>query len=275
MKWPALPLADAVPLRRLKRRTAVERALAATALVALVLAAAAAGRNPELGRSTFVRPGSDGIVVLDLSASISPDTYERIGATLSDLADGGGRFGLVVFSDVAYEALPPGTPADELRPFVRYFTLPKQTQPGFLPEFPKNPWTDTFSGGTRISTGLELAQEVAVGARLRRPAYLLVSDLDDDPVDLPRLRRLLTDFKREGASVQIVSLNASPEDERFFERVLRGPKDLRPARLPSERVEQPDRAAFPVVLAVAALAAIVLLAANELRYARLTWGGTP
>ena len=275
MKWPALPLADAAPLRRLARRTAVERALAATALVALVLAAAAAGRNPELGRSTFVRPGSDGIVVLDLSASISSDTYERIGATLADLADSGGRFGLVVFSDVAYEALPPGTPADELRPFVRYFTLPKQTQPGFLPEFPKNPWTDTFSGGTRISTGLELAQEVAVGAQLRRPAYLLVSDLDDDPVDLPRLRRLLTEFEREGASVQIVSLNASPEDERFFNRVLRGPKDIRPARLPGDRAEQPDRAAFPVLLAVAALAAVVLLAANELRYARLSWGGAP
>jgi hypothetical protein len=272
---PALPLADAAPLRRLGRRTAAERALAATALVALVLATAAAGRNPELRRSAFVRPGSDGIVVLDLSASISSDTYEQIGVTLADLAGSGGRFGLVVFSDVAYEALPPGTPADELRPFVRYFTLPKQTEPGFLPEFPKNPWADTFSGGTRISTGLELAREVAAGAQLRRPAYLLVSDLDDDPVDLPRLRRLLTEFEREGASLRIVSLNASPEDERFFDRVLRGPQDIRPARLPGEQVEQPDRAAFPLLLAATGLAAVLLLAANELRYARLSWGGTP
>ena len=273
MRGPALPLADAAPLRRLGRRTAAERAVAATALVALVLAAAAAGRNPELRRTSFVPSGSDGIVVLDLSASISSDTYERIGATLADLADSGGRFGLVVLSDVAYEALPPGTPADELRPLVRYFTLPKQTQPGFLPAFPKNPWADTFSGGTRISTGLELAREVALRAQLRRPAFLLVSDLDDDPVDLPRLRRLLTEFEREGVSLRIVSLNASPEDERFFDRVLRGPKDLRPARTPGERVERPDRASFPVVLAAAGLAAVLLLAANELRYARLTWGG--
>jgi hypothetical protein len=274
VRRPALPLADSASLRQVGRRTAAERALAATVVVALVLAAAAAGRNPELRRSTFVRPGSDGIVVLDLSASISSDTYERIGATLADLAGSGGRFGLVVFSDVAYEALPPGTPADELRPFVRYFTLPKQTQPGFLPEFPKNPWTDTFSGGTRISTGLELAQEVAAGAQLRRPAFLLVSDLDDDPVDLPRLRRLLTEFERQRASLRIVSLNASPEDERFFDRVLREPNDIRPARLPGERVEQPDRGAFPVILAAAGLAAVLLLAANELRYARLTWGET-
>lgn len=269
----ALPLADAASLRPLGRRTAAERAFAATAVVALVLAAAAAGRNPELRRSAFVTPGSDGIVVLDLSASISSDTYERIGATLADLADSRGRFGLVVFSDVAYEALPPGTPADELRPFVHYFTLPTKTQPGFLPEFPKNPWTDTFSGGTRISTGLELAREVAVREQLRQPELLLVSDLDDDPVDLPRLRRLLTEFEREGLRMQIVSLNAAPEDERFFDRVLRGPEHLRPARLPDERVDQPDRAAFPVLLAVVALAAVLLLAVNEFRYARLTWKG--
>jgi hypothetical protein len=272
---PSLPLADAGSLRPLGRRTAAERALAAAALVALVLAAAAAGRKPDVRRSELVPAGSDGIVVLDLSASISSDTYARIGATLADLADSGGRFGLVVFSDVAYEALPPGTPARELRPFVHYFTLPKKTQPGFLPEFPKNPWTDTFSGGTRISTGLEAAREVALRERLRRPALLLISDLDDDPVDLPRLRQLLTEFEREGLRLQIVSLNASPEDERFFARVLGGPKHLRPARLPGEQVEQPDRATLPLALAAAALAAVLLLAANELRFARLTWEGAP
>lgn len=275
MRGPSLPLADAGSLRPLGRRTAAERALAAIALVALVLAAAAAGRKPDLRRSEFVSAGSDGIVVLDLSASISSDTYARIGATLTELADSGGRFGLVVFSDVAYEALPPGTPADELRPFVHYFTLPKETQPGFLPEFPKNPWTDTFSGGTRISTGLEAAREIAVRERLRRPALLLVSDLDDDPVDLPRLRQTLTEFEREGMRLQVVSLNASPEDERFFDRVLGGPEQLRPARLPGEQVGQPDRAALPLALAAAALAVVLLLAVNELRFARLTWEGAP
>ena len=61
------------------------------------------------------RPATDGLVVLDLSASISTDTYARIGATLDELADTGGRYGLIVFSDTAYLALPPGTPAAELR----------------------------------------------------------------------------------------------------------------------------------------------------------------
>ena len=43
-------------------------------------------------------PGSTAIVALDLSASVSQDTYSRIGATLSDLAASNGRYGVVVFS---------------------------------------------------------------------------------------------------------------------------------------------------------------------------------
>ena len=104
----AIPLANAARLARVARRTAIARALLAGLLVALVVAAAAAARNPDLRQQAFVPEGSSGIVVLDLSASISTDTYERIGTTLSELASGGGSYGLVVFSDTAYEALPPG-----------------------------------------------------------------------------------------------------------------------------------------------------------------------
>ena len=60
---------------------------------------------------------SNAIVVLDLSASISSDTFNRIGETLDQLAATNGRYGLIVFSDVAYQALPPGTPSAQLRPF--------------------------------------------------------------------------------------------------------------------------------------------------------------
>ena len=38
------------------------------------------------------------------------------GHQTSRLADSGGRMSLVVFSDVAYQALPPGTPSSALRP---------------------------------------------------------------------------------------------------------------------------------------------------------------
>ena len=126
--------------------------------------------------------------MLDVSASISTDTYSRIGGTLPRSRDSGGRFGLVVFSDQAYEALPPGTPAADLAPLVRYFTLPQQTQPGFAPTFPPNPWRATFSAGTRISAGLELAHRIALEDKPRRPTVVLVSDLDDDPSDLHAAR---------------------------------------------------------------------------------------
>lgn len=266
-----IPLADARALAAPARRTAIVRTVLAGLLAALVLAAAAAGRDPELRRSPFVPERSSGIVVLDLSASISTDTYERIGNTLAELAAGGGRYGLVVFSDVAYEALPPGTPATELRPFIRYFTLPAQQTPGFLPEFPANPWATTFSAGTRISSGLELARQVIRRERLRRPAVLLVSDLDDDPIDLPRLRRLMAEYERGGIPLSVVALNPAPEDERFFRRLLREPDALSLARLPRERLAEPEGAELPLLLAAGTLLAALGLAVNELWGARLVW----
>ncbi|MGE5689359.1 MAG: vWA domain-containing protein [Pseudomonadota bacterium] len=267
----SIPLADAAALEREARRTLLLRLAIAALAVTAVVAAAAAGRHPDLHRAAFVPPGSSGIVVLDLSASISSDTYERIGNTLAELAGGGGRYGLVVFSDTAYEALPPGTRAEELRPLVRYFTLPRQEQPGFLPEFPRNPWQDTFSSGTRISTGLELAREIIRRERLRRPAILLVSDLDDDPIDVPRLRRTLAELETAGTKVSVVALNPSPEDERFFRRLLREPGELRFARLPMQRASTAEGASFPWPLVAASLAAAGALGVAVLWGARLTW----
>jgi hypothetical protein len=81
-------------------------------------------RHPHTQTIVTLPAHSSAIVVLDVSASISADTYSRIGATLSSLARSDGRYGLVVFSDQAYEALPPGTPASDLQPLVRYYTLP-------------------------------------------------------------------------------------------------------------------------------------------------------
>jgi hypothetical protein len=267
----ALPLSDARTLDGAARRTALVLAGLALLAVAALVAAALLGRDPEIRRAGFVPEGSSGIVVLDLSASISSDTYERIGNTLAELADGDGRYGLIVFSTTAYEALPPGTPASELRPLVRYFALPQQDQPGFLPELPANPWQDTFSAGTRISTGLELARDVIAREGLERPAILLVSDLDDDPIDLPRLRRTMAELEDAGTPLSVVALNPAPEDERFFRRLLREPEELRFARLPSERRDGSGEAPFPWPLALASLAATSALAAALAWGARLRW----
>ena len=53
--------------------------------------------------------------------SIRPTTYKLIGIELASLATDQ-RVGVVLFSDVAYTALPPGTPASELASFARFYT---------------------------------------------------------------------------------------------------------------------------------------------------------
>ncbi len=255
-----VPLADAGALRPLARRTLVERVVLVAALLALVAAVALAARQPDLRAEPFVPKGSDGLVVLDLSASISPDTYERIGSTLTGLADAGGRYGLVIFSDVAYEALPPGSPAEELRAFARYFMRGGLT----------NPWTASFSSGTRISSGLELARQIAARERLRRPAVVLISDLDDDPRDLGPLRNAALAAQREGLRIGVVGLNAAPEDERFFRRLVAAQDVVREAPAPGERPAR-EGVRFPWALGALAGLLALTLAVHEVRRARLAW----
>jgi hypothetical protein len=271
----AVPLADASALSPFARRTTIVRVSAAVVLAALGVAAIFMLRHPRVESVGFLPSESNGIVVLDLSASISTDTYSRIGATLGDLVATRGRYGLVVFSDTAYEALPPGTPADAFRPLIRYFTLPEQKAPGVAPTFPVNPWTESFSGGTRISAGLELARSIMIENRLPRRAVLLISDLDDAPSDLVRLAAIADAYRRERIPLSIVSLNAATEDERLFARLVHQSGSITQARLPSEQPRGSARTAFPGWFLAVALALAAVLAVNELAGARLTWGTRP
>ena len=272
----AIPFADVRSLLPLARRTTLVRATAAVVLVALALAAVLVGRNPEVRESTVLPKRSNGIVVLDLSASISTDTYARIGASLRELTESGGRYGLVVFSDTAYEAMPPGTPSEALRPLVRYFTLRPARTEGFLPTFPENPWANSFSAGTKISTGLELARGVIIDeAPAEKPAVLLISDLEDDPSDVPKVTSLALAYRREGIPLDIVALNPSLGDEQLYRRLVRGWGSYTPARLRGERTETASRGSFPFDLAAIALAVALLLGAYELWSARLTWATRP
>jgi hypothetical protein len=265
----AIPFVGGDALQRVARRTRAVRLASALALLGLALAAVVLGRHPRLHEIGFLPPRSNGIVVLDLSASISSDTYERIGATLQELDATHGRYGLVLFSDSAYEALPPGTPAEALRPLRRFFVLPKQKAPGLAPTFPINPWTERFSSGTRISSGLDLARSILIGGP-KRPAVLLVSDLDDDPADVSQLTSVALAYRQDGIPLHVVGLNPSPEDERLFRRLVQGTGSFSRARLPSERRGSGDTA-FPAWLAAVALVLAAGLAVNELWGARLTW----
>ena len=218
-------------------------------------------------------PHADTVLVLDLSASISSDTYSRIGGTLAALSRSGERFGLVLFSDDAYEALPPGTPAADLAPFVRYFTLPPQKVPGFAPAFPSNPWQTTFSGGTRISAGMTLAHEIAV-AGSGRPTVVLVSDLDDNPVRphearagsarLPARRRTGEGDRAESGAAATSS--SSSDCSGSSPAIVQAPT--------LEQAPPHAQTPFPWTLVALGLAAAALLALRLAWAPRLRWGGS-
>src|SRR6266508_4032355 len=108
-----IPAADMAPLRGVVRRTTVVRAVLAVLLVGALVLAFLAARGSNVRQAPLVPSGTTGMVVLDLSASVYEASF---GPTLRKLAKQGERAGLVVFSDAAYEVLPPGTPARELLP---------------------------------------------------------------------------------------------------------------------------------------------------------------
>jgi hypothetical protein len=268
-----IPFADIAELRPAWRRTVVIRGALVVALVALLAVAALLASRPTSHPLRFLPRASNGIVVLDLSASISSDTFNRIGETLDELAATNGRYGLVVFSDVAYQALPPGTPSSQLLPFARYFRVPDQTTPGLGPQFPTNPWTNPFSAGTRISAGLGLALNVIHTQRLSHPGVILISDLDDDPGDLENLASSALAYRQQGIDIRIVALNPAPQDEQLFGKLLGDASHITQAHLPGDRTSTTS-SHFPTALALLAVVIALALAANELFSPRLTWRPT-
>jgi hypothetical protein len=93
------------------RRTGIVRLVLAGGAVALVLAAAATARDPQTSEHALVPPDRIGVVVLDLSLSITDSDYGTLTRTLRRLIAEDATIGLAVFSDAPYELLPPGTPA--------------------------------------------------------------------------------------------------------------------------------------------------------------------
>ena len=266
----AIPLADAPTLRAPARRTFTVRAALAALCIGAAVAFIFVARHPHTTTIVSLPAHAETIVVLDLSASISSDTFSRIGGTLAALSRSGRRVGLVVFSDQAYEAFPPGTPAADLAPLVRYFTLPKQRVPGFAPSFPGNPWQSTFTGGTKISAGLDLAHQIAAAGG-RRATVVLVSDLDDDPGDLPRLASVLLAYRRDRVPVRIVGLNPSPADVALYTRLL-SPQPVVAAAPSLAETPPHDTTPFPWLLVALAGVAAAAFAVRAAFAPRLVWG---
>ncbi len=266
-----IPLTTAGQLARIGRRTAALRLVLALIVAGSAVAAIGVARHPNTHVLVPLSARGDTIVVLDLSASISTDTYSQIGATLSTLSSSNSRLGLVLFSDQAYEALPQGTPAADLAPLVRLFTLPKVTQAGFAATLPPNPWTASFSGGTKISAGMTLAHTIAVSARGPRPTVVLISDLSDDPRDLTRLASILLAYGRDRIPVRIVGLDPAPQDLALFRRSL----TPSPAVVTAPTAGDPaptSQTPFPWPLVLCGLLACAALGLREGWSPRLDWG---
>src|SRR5207302_9473044 len=195
VRRPAIPPPDAGAFGRAERRTTLVRTGLALALFATLATAFLLPRGP--GDRAGTVSGTSTVVVLDLSWSTS-SSYGEIARTVRQLAGSGRRLGLVVFSDVAYEMLPTGTPAAELRPLLHFFTGRRHRL--------DSPWAAALSGGTRISAGLSLARDMLDRDRSADGSVVLVSDLGDSPNDRAPLAAEVLAYLREGLPLHVVGI---------------------------------------------------------------------
>ena len=215
---PAVESPDATRLRMASIRTRMLRILLAVAAFVLLALAAWSTRGLDPGKPGLL-PGSSGVVVVDLSLSISDDDYQAMRRSVNQLIDDDASVGLEIFSDVAYELLPPGTPAAELRPLLRFLKRGSSGS-GRLNRPPVNPWSGSFRAGTRISSALERARDMLVRDGVTNGSILLLSDLITAPEDVPQLVRVLRQLRRESIAVRVVPLSPLSDGRTIFEGML-------------------------------------------------------
>jgi hypothetical protein len=289
----AVPLADAPELFRAAVRTGRVRVALAATVVALLAGASALTARPADALGDFVGEDGETVVVLDVSSSIDDLVFREIANTLRGVlgsAGTSGRVGLVLFSDVAQEALPPGTPAVELEPFIRYFEPLREQGVRVRPtaygaaglgaplptaRYPINPWFGRFSGGTQISTGLAAARRALERDADGAGRVLLVSDLQNAEEDQGKLIQELLAFSRNPSiDLRVVALPPATHAEVALFGRLVGEQRAVVSSLDLERRSASGDvlgAGFPGWLAgVVALLAIAL-GAGELIVSPLTW----
>jgi hypothetical protein len=282
---PRIPLSDVAGLTRALRRTRLIRIVLGIGLLLCGAAAFALALDLREGRRGFLPAGSNGVIVVDVSASITPESYRQIYHVLDDASKTGERWGLVLFSDNAYEALPPGTKGAAIAPFAGLFrplrrgqfASPDSTVSVGDVRFPTSPWAEDFTAGTSISSGLVLARRILERDRLENPAILLVSDLATAQSDLPNLREALTDIVRGRIGFRVVALSPAPHDKKFFDSVLqREVVDVAPPSTVSRaEAETVGDSTLPAALVVVCVLLLAGLTANELWCGRLAWRRFP
>jgi hypothetical protein len=216
-----IPYGDQRALDDAVRRTAIARLVLGLTLLGLLVAAFAIALDEDVRADAFFPPERSGIVVVDMSASVSALTYRRIGRALRRISAANEPVGLIVFSDAAYELFPPGTPGRELGPLLRYFTpVSGADRPAYEARFPLNPWVGSFSGGTRISEGLRVARTVLQRDRINDATVLLISDLEAPESDRLRIVDTITTLQNDGVDLRVVPLFAQPQNRAFFAQLV-------------------------------------------------------
>lgn len=207
-----LPHGELAALRRPLSRARLLRVLLALTLIGTFLAALAIAFSRDARPSALLPAGTTGMIVLDLSASTGAKA--EVGELFRRIAATDERTGLAVFSDGAYEVLPPGTPGRDLAPMMRFFL------PGADGNVISDPWSSNFAGGTNVLAGIERALASFNRDRVTSGSILLISDLEFVPDQIARLPALLTELGNRSVEVRILPVDARDEQRRFFERVL-------------------------------------------------------
>lgn len=268
----AVGLADVGEIRDAEIRTSTVRVALALALAATLGALAVVARGAGSGRAAVFPAGTrTGIVALDMSASISGPIYARVATTLQGIVDANQSIGLVMFSDTAYTLLPPNSPPAALLQFMPFFVPTRYY--GATPVFVRSPW-DTFSGGTRVSTGLAEARRALERAGIRDGSILVVSDLDNAIGDQQALMAEARRLERRHVTVRIVPLFAEQRHLRLFGTIFGADTfvDPRVFTHSASRREAAIAAGTPWGLLALGVALALLLAANERWNARLVVG---
>ena len=238
-------------------RTRILRVGFAAAAAALVVAAVAAARGLDTRSEGLIARGTTGVVVVDLSLSISNEDYHAVRRAFRRLVGENSSIGLVVFSDIAYELLPPGTPASEVRQMLRLLVPPRLGPP-------LNPWAQTFRAGTKISAALELARGMLERDAVRAGSILLVSDLDTAPDDVGPLTRTVESLRRSSIALRVVALGPSTDGRAIFEGLLEeGAFEAQPGGVQELEGERAGAAGLPTPLLILGALFFLALAAHE------------
>jgi hypothetical protein len=260
-----VPYRDAGAFRRAGRRTTIVRTALALALVAAAALELGFARRGAITEASYLPSNGTNVVVMDFSYSITGSEYSLTVNALRKIAASGNPVGMIGFSDVAYQLLPPGTPSRELEPVARLF-VPLPSAHDEI-KFPSSPWTD-LQGGTRISTGLDLADQSLQRAHVHKAAVVLISDLETSSDDAPAVVDAVSSLQRHGYSLHLVGLAPTPPSLHFFEGLV-GKQAFVGEKSLGSSVENPGSSGLlsgqtPWAFVLAAALLAVLLAANEL-----------